>query len=141
MRTLSTPLAALSLLALCSLSGCKKQSYDFETNSPATAGQVEIVMKVDKTGNGDIKLEFEHLAPPEKVDSSLRAYVVWIESAGKDPHKLGVLKYKAKKRAGSLEATYSDDKMKIIVTLEEDPAVDVPTGTRVLAADVIAPKP
>ena len=135
------PALAIAALALPLLGACKKEHYEYETRSPANAGMVEIDMKVDKTGNGDITLSFEHLAPPEHIDSSLRSYVVWVESGGKDPYKLGVLEYKAKKRSGSLSATYSDDQMKIIVTVEKDPKVDAPVGTRVLEADVIGPKP
>lgn len=135
------PTVFCAALLCLSLTACKKQRYDFDTKAPAHAGQVEVLLKVDKTGNGEIELNFEHLAPPERIDGSLQAYVVWIQSAGKDPHKLGVLKYKAKKRTGSLSATFSDDKMKLIVTLEKNPQVDMPTGTRVLEADVVAPKP
>ncbi|EDM75556.1 hypothetical protein PPSIR1_13645 [Plesiocystis pacifica SIR-1] len=128
-------------LVLLAAAGCNKQSYKFDTKSPAHAGQGEVVLKVDKkTGNGTIELTVEHLAPPERIDGSMRAYVVWVASAGKDPHKLGVLEYKAKKRAGSLSATFSDDEMQIIVTLEKDPSVDTPTGVRVVEQDVIAPK-
>ncbi|NVB40521.1 hypothetical protein G6O69_21955 [Pseudenhygromyxa sp. WMMC2535] len=141
MRNACSPLLALALLALPALGGCNKQRYELDTKSPANAGRVEIVLTVDKTGNGDISLTFEHLAPPQHIDESLSAYVVWVESAGKDAHKLGVLRYKPKKRTGELEATYSQDKMKIIVTLEEDTNVDAPTGARVLEAEVVAPKP
>ncbi len=128
-------------LALAFTVGCKKQTYDFDTKAPAHAGQAELVLKVDKTGNGEISITLEHLAPPQRIDASLNTYVVWIQSAGKDPHKLGILDYKEKKRVGTLNATYSEDQMKIIVTLEKDSSTDVPTGARVLEQDVIAPQP
>ncbi|MFV8754085.1 hypothetical protein ACNOYE_26365 [Nannocystaceae bacterium ST9] len=119
---------------------CKKAKYEFETNAPATAGLAEIVMTVDKTGNGEITLEFEHLAPPKKIDSSLSAYVVWLQIEGKDPAKLGVLEFKDKKRFGSLTATYSAKQMKVIVTVESDPGATAPIGARILDVDVTAPK-
>ncbi|PRP90738.1 hypothetical protein ENSA5_61720 [Enhygromyxa salina] len=128
------------MFALPLLGGCKKQKYEFDTKSPAHAGQAELVLAVDKTGNGTIKLEFTHLAPPERIDSSFRSYVVWAQSDGKDPHKLGILEYSEKKRTGTLDATFSDDRMKIIVTLEKDTSVNMPVGTRVLEQEVTAPK-
>jgi len=139
-RAMKLPMLAPLALVLALVPACKKASYDFETNSPATAGMAEIVMKVDKTGNGAMSLKFEHLAPPKKVDSSLSAYVVWMQVDGKDPAKLGVLEYNAKKRSGSLDATYSAGQMKIIVTLEQDPSTTAPIGARVLDVDVSGPK-
>ncbi|KIG11758.1 hypothetical protein DB30_02553 [Enhygromyxa salina] len=121
-------------------SGCKKQKYDVETTSPANAGQVQIVLSLDKTGNGKITFAFEHLPPPQRVDDSLKAYVVWGTADGKDPYKIGVLNYNAKKRSGTLEATFADDRLTVLVTLEEDPSVPAPVGARVLEQVVVAPK-
>ncbi len=134
------PSVLLLALVVASVPACKTSKYDFETNSPASAGMAEIVMTIDKTGNGEMKLMFEHLAPPKKIDSSLSAYVVWMQVEGQDPAKLGVVEYTAKKRSGSLTATYSAKKVKIIVTIESDPAVTAPVGARILDVDVTAPK-
>jgi hypothetical protein len=120
--------------------GCKKQTYEVETNSPASAGQGEIVLTLDKTGNGRITLAFEHLAPPQRVDGTLNAYVVWGTADGKDPYKLGTLVYNPKKRSGTLDATFADDRLTIIMTLQEDQNVAAPTGVRVLEQVVVAPK-
>lgn len=127
-------------LALAVVPACKKTTYQFETSAPATAGLAEIVMTVDKTGNGEITFEFEHLAPPKNIDSSLAAYVVWMQIEGKDPAKLGVLEFKDKKRFGSLSATYSAQQMKIIVTVETNPSASAPIGARILEVDVTAPR-
>lgn len=129
-----------ALLAMPVLSGCNKQKYDVETTSPANAGQAQIVLSVDKTGNGKVTLALEHLAPPKRIDSSLKVYVVWGTADGKDPYKIGILDYNEKKRSGSLDATFSDDRLTLMVTLEEDPKVSAPTGTRVLEQVVVAPK-
>ena len=138
MRKLAPLVPCLALLLLAP--GCNKAKYNFDTNAPAHAGIADVVLKVDKTGNGALELNFEHLAPPERIDGALKAYVAWVQPEGKEPYKLGIIKYKAKKRAGSLTATFSDDKFKLLVTLEKDQSVDTPTGTKVLAADLVAPK-
>jgi hypothetical protein len=132
-------LLAPLMLALALLPACKKK-YDFETKTPATGGVAEVVLEMDDTGNGEITLEFEFLAPPAEIDGTLKAYVVWTQVAGKDPTKLGVVEYKEKKRSGSLTATYSAKQFKLIVTVEADPSVTAPVGARVLEADVVAPK-
>ncbi|PRP90737.1 hypothetical protein ENSA5_61710 [Enhygromyxa salina] len=133
--------ALLTLLTLLPLGACSnKRTYEFETSPPANAGEVELALWVDKTGNGRIKLEFEHLAPPSRIDPSLQSYVVWATSDGRDPYKLGIVVYDAKKRTGSLDATFSNDWLKVIVTLEKDGLVATPTGTRVLEQVIVAPQ-
>jgi len=65
--------------------------------------------------------------------------VAWIQSAGKDPYKLGVLEYNEKRRSAKLSATYSDDAFTLIITVEADPGVSAPLGARVLDVKVRAP--
>lgn len=127
-------------LSLVFLPACNKAKYQYETTAPAYAGKAEVRMKADKTGNGEMTLAFEHLAPPKKIDSALSAYVVWMQIEGKDPAKLGILEYDAKKRTGELSVTYSAVQMKIIVTLENDPGTLAPTGARVLDVDITTPE-
>ena len=130
----------LALPLMFASSGCNKQKYDVETTSPANAGQAQLVLSVDKTGNGTITMDFQHLPPPKRIEESLQAYVVWGTSDGKDPYKLGIVEYDEKKRSGSLEATFADDRMTIVVTLEQDPNTNAPIGARVLEQVVVAPK-
>ncbi len=130
-------------LALCSLllvlPACKR-TYKLETSAPAAAGLAKIVVDRDKTGNGSIDLSFDHLAAPGDIDPEFQAYVVWAQVEGSDAYKLGILEYKEKKRSGSLSATYSANEFTVIMTLEKDPATDVPLGTQVLQQPVVAPK-
>ena len=131
--------AALTLtLALLALPACKR-NYNVETSAPATAGKAHIVLDRDKAGNGKISLEFDHLAAPSDIDPSLSAYVVWVQIEGKEPHKLGILDYKEKKRTGKLSATYSDDQFILMMTVEQDPTASAPAGAKVLELPVVAP--
>ncbi|PRQ06194.1 hypothetical protein ENSA7_41120 [Enhygromyxa salina] len=122
------------------IGGCSQQKYDVDTRPPATAGHAEIVLTADKTGNGQLSMELEHLPPPQQIDPSLQYYVVWATADGRDPYKLGVLDYDAKDRTGKLDATFSDDRLTLIVTLEKDATVSAPLGARVLEQVVIAPR-
>lgn len=131
--------AALSLtLSLLLLPACKRK-YDVETTAPATAGKAHIILDRDKVGNGTISLEFDHLAAPTDIDPSLSEYVVWIAVEGKDPYKLGIVKYNEKKRTGKLSASYSDDQFNVSMTVEQDPAASAPAGVKVLDIPVVAP--
>ena len=131
--------AALSLtLSLLLLPACKR-NYNVETTAPATAGKAHITLDRDKTGNGTIALDFEYLAAPTDIDPSLSEYVVWIQIEGKEPHKLGILKYNEKKRSGKLSASYSDDQFIVSMTVEQDPAASAPAGAKVLEIPVVAP--
>ena len=135
MRTLSILLLSSALLftAAC------KRNYSVETSAPATAGLAHITLDRDKTGNGTIDLEFEHLAAPKDIDPSLSTYIVWGQVEGKDPFKIGILDYKEKKRTAKLSATYSDDKFTLTVTVETDPSTSAPTGAKILDLPVVAP--
>lgn len=128
------------VLSLALLPACTKQTkYQFETTPPASAGTAEIRMTAVEAGNGQVTLQFEHLAPPKKIDPSLTAYVIWTQIGGNNPTKLGVLDYDIKKRSGKLTATYVGTRIKIIVTLEKDPSTPAPTGPRILDVDLAAP--
>ena len=132
--------AALALSATLLLLPACKRHYSLETEAPATAGQADITLERDKTGNGTIELAFEHLATPKSIDPSLSAYVVWGQVEGKDPFKIGIVEYKEKKRGGKLSATYSEDAFTLTVTVEADPATPAPVGVKVLELPVVAPK-
>jgi len=125
--------AALSLglgLALAA-PGCASR-YKLDADSPAYAAQAKIAVKLNKTGNRQIKLEIRHLAPPQKIDPAGRAYVAWIAVPGSEPVKAGVLEYNDRWRRGVLHATTPNPKFELVVTLEQSLRPSKPSSTEIL---------
>ncbi|MBC8069319.1 MAG: hypothetical protein IAG13_13370 [Deltaproteobacteria bacterium] len=113
------------------VTGCANR-YRFETEAPNYAGQAELTVRVNKTELRELTMQLEHLAPPRRIDPSLKGYVAWISVPGHGIAKLGRIEYDEKKRKGSLVATSAFDKFEVLVTLESDLSSDTPSDRVVL---------
>ncbi|MEM9462583.1 MAG: hypothetical protein AAGF11_51020 [Myxococcota bacterium] len=118
------------LLAL-TLPACASR-YKLDTEPPAYAGQAKIKVKVNKTDNREVEIRVDHLAPPARIDASLRAYVVWIAVPGHGVTKAGVLDYSEKRRRGTLTATTPHPKFEVFISLESNPSTAQPSERLVL---------
>ena len=106
--------------------------YKADTDSPAYAGQAKISVKLNKTGNREIRVQINHLAPPQKIDPQGRAYVAWIAVPGSPPVKAGVLEYNDRRRRGVISATTPNPKFEVVVTLEQSVRPTEPSSTEIL---------
>jgi len=111
--------------------GCASR-YKADTDSPAYAGQAKVSVKLNKTGNREVKVQINHLAPPQKIGPANRAYVVWIAVPGSAPVKAGVLEYNDRRRRGVLSATTPSPKFEVVVTLEESLRPSAPSQVEIL---------
>ena len=111
--------------------GCASR-YKADANSPTYAAQAKISVKLNKTGNREVKIEINHLAPPQKIDPANRAYVAWIAVPGTDPVKAGVLEYNDRRRRGVLSATTPNPKFEVVVTLEQSLRPQTPSQIEIL---------
>ena len=118
------------LLALTTVACASR--YRLDTDAPAYAAQARLVVKVNKTGNRELDVQVEHLAPPARIDAGLRAYVVWIAVPGHGITKAGVLDYDPKRRRGRLTATTPHPKFEVLVSLESNPSTAQPSDQLVL---------
>lgn len=123
--------AAVLALSIATLAGCTSR-YTVDTNAPNYAAVADIAVKVNKTGQRELALTIEHLAPPRRIDPALAAYVVWIAVPGHPTAKLGLLEYDADDRRGELMATSAHAKFEVLVTLESDPSTAAPSNDVVL---------
>lgn len=128
--------AALLGVVSTTATGCASR-YRLGTEPPTYAGLARIKVDVNKTGNREVDLRIDHLAPPAKIDPASRAYVVWVSVPGRGISKLGVLDYDEKRRKGRLEATTPHPKFELIVSLEQDRGVSTP-GTTVVLRKIVA---
>ena len=106
--------------------------YRFQTEPPNYAGIADVTVRVNKTDLREVSLHVEHLAPPRRIDPTMREYVAWIAVPGHGTAKLGRLDYDEDHRRGDLLATSAYDKFEVILTLESDPSSTMPSDRVVL---------
>lgn len=121
---------AVTLLAL-GLGGCASR-YEVDAEAPNYAAVADIAVKINKTELRELTMHLEHLAPPRRIDASLRAYVVWIAVPGDAITKVGMLDYDEDDREADIVATSAFPKFEVLVTLESDPSTATPSSRVVL---------
>lgn len=122
---------AMLALGLVASTGCAHR-YRLDTEAPNYAGMAKVKVKVNDTGNREMTLRIDHLAPPYRIDPNFRAYAVWIAVPGHGTSKIGLLDYDVAKRRGELVATSPYPKFEVIVSLEGDTSSAVPSEAIVM---------
>lgn len=124
-----------AILALCLCTGlhtgCASR-YEKATEAPAYAGLAKISVTVNKTNNRVVKLRVDHLAPPNRIDPSLTAYVVWFSVPGHGVTRAGALDYDRDRRRGRLHATTPHSKFEVLISLENNRSASAPSERVVL---------
>ena len=123
-------IACLSALATALLvaPACKTTRYTVAAGAPTYAADANIKIKPNKTGNGEIFINVEHLAPPKRIGKSNAGYVVWLKAGDQAPIKLGALEYDEKKRRGRLHATTPQKSFELLISLEKSLSVQAASG-------------
>lgn len=128
MRALHCSLVALAVAAA---PACASR-YKADASAPTYAAQAKISVKMNKTGNRILRVEMLHLAPPQKIDPTHRAYVVWIAVPGEQITRAGALNYNDRRRRGVLVATTPHAKFEVVVTLEGSATPGQPSQKEIL---------
>jgi len=109
---------------------------EFSRDIPAAKGKVNV--EPEKDGSNKVKLEVEHVAPPQSVDPQATTYVVWLKPEGAPPQNAGVLRV-GEDRKGSFETKTPFDRFDMTVTAERETTAAQPSERRMLRAAVQAP--
>jgi hypothetical protein len=122
----ATALRLLLFFAFAGLSsaGCGGDRYIVvgTAKAPSVSGWVVIE---DASANGaEVTVHLEQLHPVNRLNASLKAYVVWFEPGHGRPVQAGILKYSQDQRTGELRARAPFGKFVVKVTAE---ANDKPT--------------
>lgn len=112
-------------------SGCASR-YRVEGQAPVYAAVSKIKVRVNKTDNRVLKVEVDHLAPPQRINPRFTNYAVWIAVPGVGVNKAGVLDYNDRRRRGTLEATTPHTNFEVLLTLEDDRGAGMPSSDVVL---------
>jgi hypothetical protein len=101
--------------------------------NPAAEGKV--TTETDRNGNTKVHVEVKHMAMPQALTPAKQTYVVWVQPRGKEPEPLGVLRVNDDLE-GSLAATTPYKDFDILITAEDKPNPEVPSGMVVLKGTV-----
>ncbi|CAM2946220.1 hypothetical protein [Flavobacterium frigoris] len=129
-------LGLLLILFTASLTSCsKKVAFQTSTIVPAARGDVKITK--DNNKNYLIQIKLENLAEVKRLESSKKAYVVWMESDDSMVKNIGQIKSDSKFLSSKLKATFETvtpiKPTKIFITAEEDAEVQYPDKEIILS--------
>jgi len=133
MPTKNNGLLVYSVLALFVATACSqtmrlRNSRDF----PAAVGEAEF-SKSDNN-NTRVKLEVEHLAPPQNLSPARTTYVVWAQSPTGQVQNLGQIKVGSDRKAEFTGST-AFPVFRLMVTGEDRPDVTFPSPQIVFSTD------
>jgi hypothetical protein len=128
---------SLMVLAALGCAGSSKYQVTGSARAPDADGRIT-VEKVEG-GNSMVKLDLDHLAPPERMEKGATTYVVWFHRQGAPPARVGQLAYDTGKRMGTMRATTTDRQFDVVVTAEPSGAVAAPSNVVVFEKQVETP--
>jgi hypothetical protein len=138
MRASTFRVGALIALLGLGLAGCGGPlKYAIHGSPKAPEIDATIVADVNKdSAFTTLKVNIEHLAPPDRLGDG-KHFVVWTKGDKPKWHRVGALKYDDGPRKGMIEgASVPVTAFDLIVTVEKEPAVEVPSDNVVLTQHV-----
>lgn len=131
-------LGALAVIMMITFSSCaKKIAFQNSSVVPAATGKVT----VDRDGNKNyvIKIKIDNLAEVDRLETSRKSYVVWMETDESMIKNIGQIKSGTKFISSKLKASFETvtafKPKKIFITAEENADVQYPGNLIVLETD------
>jgi hypothetical protein len=105
-------------------------------SAPAATG--DVTTSRGENDNTEVKVEVEHLAPPQEIARGASVYIVWAKPRSQEPpQNLGALTV-GDDRKGKLETKTPLKQFDVVVTPESSATAAEPTGDPVMRASVNA---
>ena len=121
------------------LAGCGGPlKYEIKGGPKAPEADAVIVADVKKdAGMTTLKVDAEHLAPPDRLASGGKVFVVWTKGDKPKWHRVGALEYKEGDRKGHIEgASVPVTAFDVQITVEKEPSPEGPSSDVVLSQHV-----
>lgn len=133
---LSRLVAVALVLSAAACSSTQKTSMVPTASNPAAVGVVKT--RQTPNDNTEVKLEVQHMAPPNKVAEDAKIYVVWAKplTEGAAPQNVGSM-IVGKDRSASLETKTPHQRFDLMVTPEPNGFVSQPSHDPVLKAKIV----
>ena len=132
MRKLYT--ICLTFTLLCTVAYAAKK-YPMTAASIVPGARAEVAISKDKNGNTRLKMTVQHLANLENLTPRASAYVVWLRERSGNSENQGQLKVDKNLKATFVTVTPLKS-FDVLVTAEQDPRTDGPSGQEVLRATI-----
>lgn len=116
----------------------KGNTFPVQVSGDIPAAQARVNVKAEEGGNKKVKLEVDHINPPQSLDPEATTFVVWIKPDNGRPQNVGVMQVKENRKA-EFETTTPYEKFDIFVTAERQPNAQTPREQPVMRATVEAP--
>jgi hypothetical protein len=117
----------------------KGETYPLQVSQSIPAAEGQVSVKQEKSGNQEVELKVDHLAPPDLANPGSNVYVVWLKPAGGDEAmNAGVLSVD-QDRKGELKTVTPFKNFELTVTPEKSASARSPNNKPVLRAQVVRP--
>jgi hypothetical protein len=118
------------------ISACGSMSKLEDRQGIVPAANGDIATASDDNGNTQMRIRVKHLAPPAKIMSGANNYVVWVLPNGSQRYQnVGTLRV-GSDLAGDYRTTVPYKYFQVMITPENAPGVQAPTGPAVLEKNV-----
>ncbi|MGD0910086.1 MAG: hypothetical protein ABSA96_21080 [Candidatus Acidiferrales bacterium] len=124
----------LTFPLLCTVAYAAKK-YPMTAASIVPGARAEIAISKDKNGNTRLKMTVQHLANLENLTPRATAYIVWLQERGGKSENQGQLKVDKNLKA-TFETITPFKSFDVLVTAEQDPRTNGPSGPEVLRATI-----
>lgn len=132
----NTVLTILSLVMVLTFNACVTKAA-FLTSSVVPAARGDVKVKKDNNRNYVIKIKLTNLAELKRLEPSMQAYVVWMESDGALTKNLGQINSSSSMLSKTLKASFetvsSSRPTKIFITAETQANVPGPGSMIILS--------
>lgn len=133
----------ISCIALLILASCSNTA-NFTVTNAAPETEIKAKTRVDEDNNKVLTINAKNLDSPESIDSSSRAYVVWIKTDENELRNLGEL-HSNNEETATFKAETRYEFSEILITAESRANVSEPTGTEIAKVEIpeymVAPIP
>jgi hypothetical protein len=124
----------LTFALFCTVAYAAKK-YPMTAASMVPGARAEVAIGKDKNGNTRLKMTVQHLANLENLTPRATAYVVWLQERGGNSLNQGQLKVDKNLKA-TFETVTPLKSFDVLVTAEQDPRTNGPSGPEVLRATI-----
>lgn len=126
------------VLASALLAACGSSATTFSAQGTDVAPGADATVRLaEKEQNYELKLEVEHLLPPDRAADGAQSYAVWLQPRGQEtPFHIGNLQYDDGKRSGELTTMTPFSSFDVFVTAEPTMTPMQPQGPTVVSESV-----
>jgi hypothetical protein len=124
------------LCAAVFLSGCATQKLEFRHAPSQPAAQAVVKVSLDKHQNANLRVDFEHLAPPARLVPPRAFYVLWAESPQGTVAPIGQFVV-GRNFDGSFRGSTTMNNFRLVITAEDFATPASPNQPHVMTTEFI----